>query len=115
MATIRQEARLELERRELVTLGAAGPQTLLCETGEVWITLDGGGADLFLRAGEALRLAGAAGTVVSALRPSTLRLTADGPLARICDPSRGRAPWLWARRLRWKFPALSALPAVQLR
>lgn len=114
MTYIRQETRLDLDRHDLVELCAPGRHTLHCESGEVWITFDGSREDVVLAAGASLDLDGRRGVVVSALRPARLSLSAPpSGVANLLE--RGRAPWHWARSLRWKFPALASFPATHLR
>lgn len=114
MTDTRNTTRFELARREIADLRAPGRQTLLCERGEVWITFDGCGTDIVLKAGETLQLAGCRDVVISALQPARLSLSGPaGGMLRLAE--QGMAPWRWARRLRWKFPALASFPATQLR
>lgn len=115
MAQIRQETRLELDKRDLLALCASGPQTLVCAAGEVWITFDGRQEDVILRAGERLDLDDCRGVVLSALRPAILTLVPHQPRGIACPLGPEWAPWAAARRLRWKFPALALLPSIQLR
>jgi hypothetical protein len=114
MANIRQETRFELDRRELLSICEPGMQTIACETGELWITFDGSRQDAILRAGESLEVADGRGVVVSALRPARCVLVPRHPRG-ICLLDAGRGAWAAARRLRWRFPALSSLPSTQLR
>lgn len=116
MTRIRQETRLDLDKRDLLTLCGGEPQTLYCDRGEVWITFDGRQEDVILKAGERFELDGHPGTVLSALQPATtLRLAARRPHGIACRLDPERIPWASVRRLRWRFPALAALPAWQLR
>lgn len=115
MAQIRQETRLELDKRDLLALCASAPQTLVCAAGEVWITFDGRQEDVILRTGERLDLDGRHGTVISALCAATLLIAPQQVRGIACLLGPERAPWAAARRLRWKFPALSLLPSTQLR
>lgn len=114
MARIRQETRFELDRRELLAFCESGAQIVACETGELWITFDGSREDTILRAGESLEIANGRGVVVSALRPARFVLVPRRPRG-ICLLDAERGAWATARRLRWKFPALSLLPSTQLR
>lgn len=114
MASIRQETRFELGRRELLALCAPGAHSLACAAGELWITFDGSREDAILRAGDRLEVADGRGIVVSALRPATLLLAPHRPTGA-CLLGAGRGLWAAARRLRWRFPALSSLPSTQLR
>jgi hypothetical protein len=114
MANIRQETRFELDRRDLLALCEPGMQTIACEAGELWITFDGSREDAILRAGESLEISDGRGVVVSALQPATLLLVPHRPTGA-CLLDAGRGVWAAARRLRWRFPALSSLPSTQLR
>lgn len=114
MANIRQETRFDLGRRELLALRHPGAHTLHCTAGELWITFDGRREDAILRAGDRLEVADGRGIVVSALRPATLLLVSrQSPGA--CLQDKGRGIWAAARRLRWRFPALSVFPSTLLR
>lgn len=115
MARITQETRMELDRRELARLCAGGTQTLICERGELWITFDGDRADVILGAGETLELDGRRDTLVSALQPASIVLVPHRPRGIACPLAPAQAAWASVRRLRWKFPALAALPVTQLR
>ncbi len=72
-------ARLALARREWVVLSQVRQQTLVCEAGELWVTLDGEGEDHVLRAGERLVVAANASVIVSATREAVLRVVASAP------------------------------------
>jgi hypothetical protein len=90
-------ARLALARREWVVLSRVHHQTLVCEAGELWVTLDGDGEDHLLRAGERLAVVSNASVIVSATREAVLRVVAsayercagDGPVASA--PAAGQA------------------------
>ena len=114
MATIRQETRFELDRRELLALCEPGRQTIACEAGELWITFDGSREDAILRAGDSLEISDGRGVVVSALRPARFVLTPRRPRG-ICLLGAERGAWAAARRLRWRFPALATISSTQLR
>lgn len=115
MASIRQETRLDLGRRDLLTLCAPGRRTLACTRGEVWITFDGSREDVVLRAGERLDLDGRHGVVLSAVRPARLVLETPQPQGIACRLGPAAAAWAWTRRLRWHFPSLAGFPATRLR
>ena len=70
-------ARLALARREWVVLSQVRRQTLVCEAGELWVTLDGEGEDHVLRPGELLVVAANASVIVSATREAVLRVAAS--------------------------------------
>lgn len=72
-------AQLVLARRELVVLHRVCEQHLVCEVGEIWVTLDGQGADYVLARGEGLVIASNARVIVSATRPAVLRMLASSP------------------------------------
>lgn len=114
MASIRQETRLKLDRRELLTLCLPGAQSLLCTAGELWITFDGRREDAILRVGETLEFTDGRGLVVSALQPATLLLVSRQPPGT-CLLDTGCGMWAAVRRLRWRFPALSSFPSTLLR
>lgn len=114
MTRIRQETRLELDKRDLLALCAGVPQTIVCRTGELWITFDGRQEDVILRAGARLELDGRRGVVLSALQPATLSLAAHGASGGACRLTPAAAALAWARRLRWQFPALASFPASRL-
>jgi hypothetical protein len=90
-------ARLALARREWVVLSRVRHQTLVCEAGELWVTLDGDGEDHLLRAGERLAVVSNASVIVSATREAVLRVVAStyercaggGPVASA--PAAGQA------------------------
>ncbi|WP_157265258.1 DUF2917 domain-containing protein [Azohydromonas aeria] len=71
-----QDVRLALARRERVVLRGLRGQALVCESGELWVTLDGDTADHVLQRGERLAVAANACAVVTATRASLLRVTA---------------------------------------
>lgn len=114
MARIMQETRFELADRELVALDRAEGQVLACQSGELWITLEGCREDIILGPGQRWRVKGDAPLVVSALKPSVF--VASHPRGRQpCIGSRGRAEWLLAALLRWRHAGLAGIPAVMLR
>jgi hypothetical protein len=87
-------AHLVLARRAFVVLHRVRQQHLVCEAGELWVTLDGQDADYVLARGEGMVIASNARVIVSATRPAVLRMRAsstahDGP-----QPAGGGA-WLW--------------------
>jgi hypothetical protein len=91
-------ARLALARREWVVLSQVRHQTLVCEAGELWVTLDGEGEDHVLRPGERLVVAANASVIVSATREAVLRVVASAPEGcverggpRLAVPVAGRA------------------------
>lgn len=74
MALITQVTRCELSRRELLTLADVEDHVVACESGELWITLDGDRRDVLLAAGERWRVPGKESVVVSALQASVFRV-----------------------------------------
>lgn len=74
-------ARLAIAHGELVVLSGLQDQTLVCETGEVWVTLDRDCNDHVLQRGQRLAIASNASAIVTATRPSLVRVTA-WPAAR---------------------------------
>lgn len=91
-------ARLALARREWVVLSQVRCQTLVCEAGELWVTLDGEGEDHVLRPGDRLVVAANASVIVSATREAVLRVVASAPEGcversglRLAVPVAGRA------------------------
>lgn len=91
-------ARLALARREWVVLSQVRRRTLVCEAGELWVTLDGDDEDHVLRAGERLVVAANASVIVSATREAVLRVVASAPGGcvergglRLAVPVAGRA------------------------
>lgn len=112
MTRIRQETRIELGKRELLSLcTGAPPQILACISGEIWITFDGRQEDVVLGAGERIELDGRRGVVLSGLQASQLSLSSTVG----CRLESGLAPATTARRQRWRFPELASFPAWQLR
>ncbi|MCZ7654738.1 MAG: DUF2917 domain-containing protein [Rhodocyclaceae bacterium] len=75
MAKIVQETRIEMAARELLALGCIGDHELACNSGELWITVDGMQEDIILGPGERWRVTGNTPVVVSALKPSLLVTT----------------------------------------
>ncbi len=74
MATVVQETRFDLLKNELVTLSGARGHVLDCLGGMAWVTLDGDSRDVILGPGETFRIESDAPVVVSALKPSALKL-----------------------------------------
>ncbi len=118
MAKIVQETRIEMAARELLALGCIGGHELACNSGELWITVDGMQEDIILGPGERWRVSGNAPVVVSALKPSLLVTTDScGQAARAapCIRTHARAESILARLLRWRHPGLTAIPVTMLR
>ncbi|MDP1732863.1 MAG: DUF2917 domain-containing protein [Sulfuritalea sp.] len=114
MANIVQETRIELANREVLALGCIEGHVLACQSGELWITLDGSREDIILGPGQSWQVTGNAPIVVSALKPSLL-VTTD-PRGRVpCIGSRARAESILTALLRWRHPGLSAIPVTMLR
>jgi hypothetical protein len=70
-------AHLALARREFVVLSGVRQQTLVCEAGEIWVTLEGQGTDHLLGSGESLAIVRTAKVLVSAIKPSVVRVMAS--------------------------------------
>ncbi|MGE5467046.1 MAG: DUF2917 domain-containing protein [Ignavibacteria bacterium] len=75
MATITEEARIELSGRESLTLGGLRGHEIQCAAGELWLTLDGEGRDVILAPGGAYTVETNAELVVSAFKASVLRVS----------------------------------------
>lgn len=112
MATITQETRFELSRHELVTVSDARAHEIRCESGELWITLDGDRRDIILGAGKAWRIDGDGAVAISALRDSTLRLCRQQSFG---DRVMGRAHNVLVSLLNWEFPPLASFPSTMIR
>lgn len=65
-----------LARRALLNVRAAGPVTIACETGELWVTQDGYPEDVILAGGEQFTTQGTAPTLIEALADARLRVVA---------------------------------------
>ncbi len=76
-------ARLALACREWVVLSQVRRRTLVCEAGELWVTLDGDDEDHVLGPGERLVVAANACVIVSATREAVLRVVGSVPKARV--------------------------------
>lgn len=113
MAKIVQETRVELAEGELLALERADGQMLSCQSGELWITLDGSQEDIILGAGQNWRVTGDHPVVVSALQDSLLVSTHPGSARHV--GTRGRAEAILAALLRWKHSPLAGYPATLLR
>jgi hypothetical protein len=111
MATITQETCFDLLKNELVTLSAARGHALDCLGGEAWITLDGDSRDVIVGPGQTYDIESDAPVVVSALKPSTLKLR-----RRQCfGPRAAGARSLLVSLLNWEFPPLAAFPSPLIR
>lgn len=106
MALITQVTHCELARREMLRISDARGDLIRCNTGELWITLDGDLRDVVLSAGANWRIEGDGPVVVSALQPSAFSIerreaavTTGLPLFRL-----GRA-----------FPPLALFPSPLIR
>lgn len=111
MATITQETRFELFRDELITLSDAKNHVVSCNSGQLWITLDGERQDIILAPGETYRIDSAATVSISALQAATLEVRhqeAFGPRA-------SGARRLLVSLLNWEFPALASFPSTLIR
>lgn len=90
-------ARLALARREFVVLSGARDQTLVCESGELWVTLEGDSTDHILRCGQRLAIPARASAFVNAAATSVLRVNAS---------AREQAGFTAASSPRWAWQAL---------
>lgn len=72
-------ARLALARREVVVLSGRREQTLVCETGEVWVTLELDSTDYILKHGERLVMPAQARAIVTASATSVVAIAASPP------------------------------------
>ncbi|MBI4984180.1 MAG: DUF2917 domain-containing protein [Rhodocyclales bacterium] len=111
MATITQETRFELAQRELVGIAKARGQTLRCDAGELWITVDGDAGDIILRSGEVWQIASNEEIVISALQASRLSVTHSQAFGSFADSARRM---LFSLRS-WEFPPLAAFPVQLIR
>lgn len=111
MATVTQETRFELARRELVTLTDARDHVLNCDSGELWITLDGDSRDIILGPGQSHRIDSAAPVVVSAIRPAALNVRRRHDFG----PRLAGAKNMLVSLLQWEFPPLASFPATLIR
>jgi DUF2917 family protein len=70
----RETFRIALAAGELLRLDAARGVEVECEVGQLWITEEASRADVWLAAGQRVRLAGRGLALVEAERPSRVRL-----------------------------------------
>lgn len=116
MATITQETRFELFRDELITLSAAKNHVVSCNSGQLWITLDGERQDIILAPGETYRIDSAATVSISALKAATLKAaTLEVRHQEAFGPRASGARRLLVSLLNWEFPALASLPSTLIR
>lgn len=111
MATITQETRFELAARELVSIANARDQLLTCDSGELWITVEGDPRDLILKSGSHWRIDSNAEVIISAIRDSTLHLGHQQSLGSLACSARRMLFSLKS----WEFPPLAAFPAQLIR
>lgn len=111
MATIMQEVRFELDRREIVSITKARGQILSCESGELWITVGGETHDIILRSGQEWHIDGNAEVVISALHASRFKVRHSQALGSLADSARRM---LFSLR-HWEFPPLASFPAQLIR
>lgn len=106
MAQITQVTHCELARRELLSISDARGDLICCNTGELWITVDGDRRDVVLPAGASWRIEGDGAVVVSALQPSAFSVERhEAPVATGLPLFRlGRA-----------FPPLALFPSPLIR
>lgn len=112
MATMTQETRFELGRHELVTLTAVREHVIACDSGELWITLDGDQRDIVLRPGSTWRVDDDGPVVISALHDSTLHLRHRQPFG---PRAMGRTRSILVALLNWEFPPLASFPSTMIR
>lgn len=107
MSPFMQKTHHELARRELLAIDAAGDHEITCESGELWITVEGP-QDVILGPGESYSAGKDAVVVVSALRDSTLTLAHPAGCSPACAPHKAGAEWKLAGLLRWRVAPLAA-------
>ena len=112
MATITQETRLELASHELVSLSGMRGYTVSCESGELWITIDGDGRDMILPAGRQLSITSDAEVVISALKDTVFHLRHRRPFGQ---RAMGRMRSAVVSLLNWEMPPLASLPSTLIR
>lgn len=115
MATLTQETRIELEQYELVGLTNLERHTIRCESGALWITIDGDTRDMVLPAGKDWAVDSRNTVVVSALQASNLLITAAIPVGTLAIAFGPAADSMLSLVKRWKHPSLAAYPAQILR
>lgn len=111
MATITQETRFDLAKREIVAITSAKEYALHCDAGEIWITANGAAGDVVLRAGESWIVPNDAEVVVSAFQASTATLRRVQALGSLPDGARR----MLASLRHWQFPPLAAFPVQFIR
>lgn len=111
MATIVQETRFDLARRELVTLADVRDHVLTCGAGEVWVTMDGDKRDIILGPGESYRVERTAPVVVSATCAATLTVAHREVFA----PRAAGTGSMLVSLLNWRFPPLAAFASTLIR
>lgn len=94
-------AAVSLEPEASLRIRSRRDVEIACLSGVLWVTRAGDMRDLFVSAGESLRLAPCALTLVTALEPSSLR-------AREVPPVTSRRRWLRAPRW-WRAAATEAV------
>ncbi|MCL4747307.1 MAG: DUF2917 domain-containing protein [Burkholderiaceae bacterium] len=70
-----------LARKQFLWLRGAGPATIACQSGTLWITEDGSPDDVILEAGQRHAVLGRAPVLIEALAESTAVIEALGALA----------------------------------
>jgi len=105
---------LDLERRELLVIDDARGHRITCESGELWLTLDGDRRDIILPAGHAWLVDRPGPLVLSALVASRATLAQTRPGQPVGEPRRRGAAQLLTRLRRWRFPELARFPATQI-
>jgi hypothetical protein len=80
------DIRLNLTPRQVIATQPTPGLAVECLTGSVWITIDGGGYDHVLNAGERLSLSGAGRTVIEGLAHSEVLFHCD-EIAPVDDAS----------------------------
>lgn len=112
MAIITQETRFDLTKHEAVTLTAARDHLLRCDSGELWITVEGDRRDHILGPGDRLRVDRDVPVIVSALKDSVLQACHRTPFGA---RTMGRARSVLVSLLNWEFPPLASFPSTMIR
>ncbi len=85
--------RIPLRARGLARLPDATSSRIVCESGSVWITIDGDPRDIVLMPGESFRVDRRAGVLMYALEDTCLRIDTGVQASSEASPSEaGRPP-----------------------
>lgn len=103
---------LELPRHEVLALADARGQTVTCQSGELWITEEDAGRDLFLQAGQTYTVRSQGNLVVSACQAARIQVDgASGPLTLAHRSGHGGlAGWLRRAHLSGGVPSQGDAP-----